>query len=257
MPSARTQKTPWSPVTTAEKSWRPSAPGTGALPLGSAQEVAKQCDLLLLAVKPMIMPEILREIAPVVTKDQIIVSIAVGLTIDSYLAVLGQDKKVVRAMPNTPAAVQAGMTAFTFCGNVTVEEQDAVLKLFSLAGGTSVLPERLMNAVSALTGSSPAYVYMFIEAMADAGCYAGIPRQQAYELAAQAVLGLAKNGAGVREASRPAQGRSLLSRRHHHSCRGAAGKVRHAQCGNRGHPFLCGCGRKITMCAAEAVSKCK
>ena len=66
------------------------------------------------------------------------------------------------------------------------------LKLFSLAGGTSVLPERLMNAVSALTGSSPAYVYMFIEAMGDAGCYAGIPRQQAYELAAQAVLGSAK-----------------------------------------------------------------
>ena len=165
---------------------------TGALPLGSAQEVAKQCDLLLLAVKPMIMPEILREIAPVLTKDQIIVSIAVGLTIDSYLAILGQDKKVVRAMPNTPAAVQAGMTAFTFGGNVTEEEQAAVLKLFSLAGGTSVLPERLMNAVSALTGSSPAYVYMFIEAMADAGCYAGIPRQQAYELAAQAVLGSAK-----------------------------------------------------------------
>ena len=95
-------------------------------------------------------------------------------------------------MPNTPAAVQAGMTAFAFGENVTAEEQEKVLKLFALAGGTSVLPERLMNAVSALTGSSPAYVYMFIEAMGDAGCYAGIPRQQAYELAAQAVLGSAK-----------------------------------------------------------------
>ena len=165
---------------------------TGAIPAATAQEAVQGCDLVLLAVKPIVMPEILREIAPVVTEDQILVSIAVGLTIGSYQEVLGQDKKIVRAMPNTPAAVQAGMTAFSFGKNVTPADQQAVLKLFSLAGGTSVLPERLMNAVSALTGSSPAYVYMFIEAMADAGCYAGIPRQQAYELAAQAVLGSAK-----------------------------------------------------------------
>ena len=83
---------------------------TGTVPAASAAEVAQNCDLLMLAVKPIVMPEILREIAPVVTKDQIIVSIAVGLTIQSYLDVLGEDKKVVRAMPNTPAAdgAQAG-----------------------------------------------------------------------------------------------------------------------------------------------------
>ena len=115
-----------------------------------------------------------------------------GLTIESYEKVLGPDKKIVRAMPNTPAAVQAGLTAFTFGPNVTEEDKNTVLELFSLAGGTAVLPERLMNAVSALTGSSPAYVYMFIEAMADGGCYAGIPRDQAYQMAAQAVLGAAK-----------------------------------------------------------------
>lgn len=165
---------------------------TGAKAAGTPAETITGCDLILLAVKPIVMPEILQEIAPMITKDQIIVSIAVGLTIQSYFDVLGPDKKVVRAMPNTPAAVQAGMTAFSFSDNVTPKEQESVLKLFSLAGGTSVLPERLMNAVSALTGSSPAYVYMFIEAMADAGCYAGIPRQQAYALAAQAVLGSAK-----------------------------------------------------------------
>ena len=95
-------------------------------------------------------------------------------------------------MPNTPAAVQAGVTAFTFGSNVSEDEKDAVLSLFSLAGGTVILPERLMNAVSALTGSGPAYVYMFIEAMADGGCYAGIPREQAYQMAAQTVLGAAK-----------------------------------------------------------------
>lgn len=165
---------------------------TGAEPVSSAAEAAKQSDLILLAVKPIMMPQVLEEIAPVVTNRQIIVSIAVGLTLDSYAQVLGRDKKIVRAMPNTPAAVQAGMTAFCFGENLTEEEQKKVLKLFSLAGGTAVLPERLMNAVSALTGSSPAYVYMFIEAMADGGCYAGIPRDQAYQLAAQAVLGAAK-----------------------------------------------------------------
>lgn len=165
---------------------------TGAKPTQSCKDAAQGCDLILLAVKPIVMPDVLKEIAPVVQPQQIVVSIAVGLTIASYEAVLGSDKKIVRAMPNTPAAVQAGMTAFSFGANVTEEEQSEVLKLFALAGGTAVLPERLMNAVSALTGSSPAYVYMFIEAMADAGCYAGIPRSQAYQLAAQAVLGSAK-----------------------------------------------------------------
>lgn len=165
---------------------------TGAVPADSAVEAVKESNLILLAVKPVVMPSVLKEIAPVLRPNQIVVSIAVGLTIASYEAVLGADKRIVRAMPNTPAAVQAGMTAFAFGANVTEEQQRAVLELFSLAGGTAVLPERLMNAVSALTGSSPAYVYMFIEAMADAGCYAGIPRAQAYRLAAQAVLGSAK-----------------------------------------------------------------
>lgn len=165
---------------------------TGAAAAASEAEAARDCELVLLAVKPIMMPEVLEKIAPVITENQIIVSIAVGLTIESYAAVLGVDKKIVRAMPNTPAAVQAGMTAFCFGENVTAEEQKLVLDLFALAGETVVLPERLMNAVSALTGSSPAYVYMFIEAMADGGCYAGIPRAEAYKLAAQAVLGAAK-----------------------------------------------------------------
>lgn len=165
---------------------------TGAVAAASAVEAVEDAELVLLAVKPIMMPCVLEEIAPVITSDQIVVSVAVGLTVASYEAVLGGDKKIVRAMPNTPAAVQAGMTAFAFGDNVTEAEQGRVLDLFALSGGTVVLPERLMNAVSALTGSSPAYVYMFIEAMADGGCYAGIPRAQAYQLAAQAVLGAAK-----------------------------------------------------------------
>ena len=129
-----------------------------------------EADLLSVALREAREETGLAEIAPVLKPEQIVVSIAVGLTIESYEAVLGGDKKIVRAMPNTPAAVQAGVTAFTFGSNVSEDEKDAVLSLFSLAGGTVILPERLMNAVSALTGSGPAYVYMFIEAMADGGC---------------------------------------------------------------------------------------
>ncbi len=165
---------------------------TGAKPAASAAEAAEDCDLVLAAVKPIVMPSVLEELKAVLRPEQIFVSIAVGLPIASYEAVLGTDKKIVRAMPNTPAAVQAGMTAFAFGSQVTQAQQQMVLELFSLAGGTAVLPERLMNAVSALTGSSPAYVYLFLEAMADGGCYAGLPREQAYQLAAQAVLGAAK-----------------------------------------------------------------
>ena len=165
---------------------------TGAAPANTNLEAIHGADLILLAVKPMAMDGVLAEIREHVKPDQIIVSIAVGLTLEYYARALGTDKKLVRAMPNTPAAVQAGMTAFTFGENVTAAEQAQVLSLFSLAGETAVLPERRMNAVSALTGSGPAYVYMFIEAMADGACYAGIPRAQAYRLAAQAVLGSAK-----------------------------------------------------------------
>lgn len=165
---------------------------TGAKPADSVKDAVLGCDLVLLAVKPIIMPQVLDEIKEVITPDQIIVSVAVGLSIASYEAVLGSDKQIVRAMPNTPAAVQEGLTAFTFGETVTPENREQALSLFSLAGRTAVLPERLMNSVSALTGSSPAFVYMFIEAMADAGVYAGIPRAQAMEMAAQAVLGSAK-----------------------------------------------------------------
>ena len=145
---------------------------TGAEAVDSPEKAVEGADLVLLAVKPIVMPSVLEQIAPVIREDQIIVSIAVGLTIESYVQALGEDRKIVRAMPNTPAAVQAGMTAFSFGAQVTEAEQKLVLDLFALAGGTAVLPERLMNAVSALTGSSPAYVYRFIEAMADGACWA-------------------------------------------------------------------------------------
>lgn len=165
---------------------------TGATPCDSIRNTVFGCDLVLLAVKPNMIPAVMEELKAVLEPHQIVVSVAVGLNVESYAAVLGCDKQIVRAMPNTPAAVKEGLTAFSFGEAVTEENREMVLELFSLAGRTAVLPEKLMNSVSALTGSSPAFVYMFIEAMADGGVQAGIPRAQAIEMASQAVLGAAK-----------------------------------------------------------------
>ena len=165
---------------------------TGAEAVSCPEEAVKGADLVLLAVKPVGMPELLNQIRDALTPEQIVVSIAVGLTLESYALALGADRKIVRAMPNTPAAVREGLTAFAFGENVPEEDRQKVLELFSLAGRTAVLPERLMNAVSALTGSGPAYAYLFLEAMADGACRAGIPRDQGYQMAAQTLLGAAK-----------------------------------------------------------------
>lgn len=165
---------------------------TGAKPMGSAKDVAWNSDILVLAVKPYIIPEVLEELAGQLRPDTLVVSVAVSLPLSLYEKALGSDTKIIRAMPNTPAAVGAGVTAFCCNQNCTAEDKAAFTAAFSTAGITEELPEKLMGAVSALTGSSPAYICMLIEAMADAGVCQGIPRAQAIRMAAQAVHGTAK-----------------------------------------------------------------
>ena len=165
---------------------------TGARPMGSAREVAAAADLLVLAVKPYIIPDVLQELAGHVRPETLVVTVAVSLPLSLYEAALGSDKKIIRAMPNTPAAVNAGVTAYCCNGNCAAEDKAAFTAAFATAGITEELPEHLMGAVSALTGSSPAYICMLIEAMADAGVCQGIPRAQAIRMAAQAVGGTAK-----------------------------------------------------------------
>jgi len=165
---------------------------TGAVPMDSPEAVAAASDVLVLAVKPYIIPSVLEELAPVLRPETIVVSVAVSLPLSLYENALGSDKKLVRAMPNTPAAVGAGVTALCFGRNCTAEDQALICDIFSTAGIAEVIPESLMGSISALTGSSPAYICMLIEAMADAGVYQGIPRAQACRMAAQAVLGTAK-----------------------------------------------------------------
>lgn len=155
-------------------------------------EVASSADLLFLAVKPNIYPVVIKEIKKAVKEDVIIVVIAAGQSIAKIETLFGRRIKVVRTMPNTPALVGEGMTGV--CPNefLVEDEINEVLSIFTSIGKTEIVGEYLMDAVTAVSGSAPAYVYMFIEAMADAAVAEGMTRAQAYKFAAQAVLGSAK-----------------------------------------------------------------
>lgn len=149
-------------------------------------------DLIVAAVKPNVFTAALSEISSVLLKHQIILSIAAGKTMADLEKVFGGDKKLVRAMPNTPALVGEGITGFCVSPNITEDDKKLVLTVLSSFGEAEEVPESLMAAVTSVSGSSPAYVYIFIEAMADAAVADGMPRKQAYHFAAKTVLGSAK-----------------------------------------------------------------
>lgn len=154
---------------------------------------AREADVLFLAVKPVFLDEVIGEIRETVREETLVVSIAAGRDL-SYLRKQFDRPglKIVRCMPNTPALVLEGCTGVCAGEEVTAQELDGVMKLLSSFGRASVVPERLMDVVVGVSGSSPAYVFLFIEAMADEAVAQGMPRKQAYEFAAQAVLGSAK-----------------------------------------------------------------
>jgi pyrroline-5-carboxylate reductase len=156
------------------------------------KEVAKAADILVLSVKPNIYDSVISEIKERVKNGVIIVTIAAGKSIGGVEKAFGQSIKVVRTMPNTPALVGEGMTCI--CANDKVSEDDMkdVIAMFNSFGKTELVDEKLMDVVTATSGSSPAYVFMLIEAMGDAAVLEGLPRDKAYKIAAQAVLGAAK-----------------------------------------------------------------
>ena len=155
-------------------------------------EVAKETRVIILAVKPQFLREVIEEIREDMLADTLVISIAAGKTMEWIEEVFGRKIKLVRCMPNTPALVGAGCTGVCANDRVEQEEIDYAFKLMESFGKAHLVPERLMDAVGAVSGSSPAFVFMFIEAMADAAVAAGMPRAQAYEFAAQAVYGSAK-----------------------------------------------------------------
>ncbi len=153
---------------------------------------AKEADILFLCVKPQFLYTVIDEIKDSVDENTVIVSIVAGQAIKTISDAFGKEIKLIRVMPNTPALVGEGMAALSLNENVTDEEKAVVLNVFNSFGKGEVVNEGLMDAVTAVSGSSPAYVFMFIEAMADAAVIGGMPRSQAYTFAAQAVLGSAK-----------------------------------------------------------------
>ena len=156
------------------------------------REVAQNCEILFLSVKPQFLDGVLCEIRDAVSEKQLVVSIAAGRSISYLQKMLGDKARIIRLMPNTPALVGEGMTAACCSGSVTGEEMEEIGSLCRTFGLFEEVPENLFDAVTGVSGSSPAYIFMVIEAMADAAVLGGMPRAQAYKFAAQSVLGSAK-----------------------------------------------------------------
>jgi pyrroline-5-carboxylate reductase len=158
----------------------------------SNAEVMKFARVLVLAVKPGQVREVLAEIRPIFTPDHLLISIAAGVTLATLEAGLPAGARVIRVMPNTPALVGASASAFALGQAARAEDGDLAQKLLGSVGVAFAVAESLLDAVTGLSGSGPAYVYVIIEALSDGGVAAGLPRDVSTRLAAQTVLGAAK-----------------------------------------------------------------
>ena len=159
-------------------------------PYCTPKEVAQKADRIFLAVKPQMMADVLAELSPILARRRpVLISMAAGLTMSRIASMAGGNYPVIRIMPNTPVAVGCGMTLY--CANelVTREVLDDFLKDMAPTGRMDALEERLFDAAGTVSGCGPAYVYMFIEAMADGAVACGVPRAKAMEYAAAAIAG--------------------------------------------------------------------
>jgi pyrroline-5-carboxylate reductase len=155
-------------------------------------DVVRQADVVILAVKPQILAQVLAQIAPAVTKRKLVISIAAGVSTPRLREGLGKDARLIRVMPNTPALVLEGVTAIAKAEGLEPDDLDVAGEIFSAVGRVVMLDESLMDAVTGLSGSGPAYVALVIESLADGGVKMGLDRITAMTLATQTVLGAAK-----------------------------------------------------------------
>lgn len=158
-------------------------------------EAAANCDYVILAVKPQIMPSLFESLRPILaarTDRFVLVSVAAGMELATIQALAGAKYPVLRVMPNTPVSIGAGMSLYCASPELTRQELETFLDAASEAGRFDEISEQLMNVGSALTGCGPAYVSIFLEAMADGAVACGLPRRQALEYAAQAIAGTAQ-----------------------------------------------------------------
>lgn len=159
-----------------------------------AAKVAESAESIVLAVKPFQIESVIRHVQtlhPAVWRDRLVISIAAGVSLAQLTQWIGGNR-IARVMPNTPALVGAGASAYCSAAGVTTADEEQLASILNSFGTSVAVPESLMDAVTGLSGSGPAYVFMFIEALADGGVLAGLPRGIAMKLAAQTVLGAAK-----------------------------------------------------------------
>ncbi len=164
----------------------------GVVTAATAAEVISGANVVVLATKPQVMGVVLADVAKSLDPRTLVVSIAAGVSIATMEAALGANARVVRTMPNTPALVGSAATGIARGSHATDGDLEIVTTLFDAVGASVVVGEALLDAVTGLSGSGPAYVYLFIEALADGGVRSGLPRDAAMRLAAQTVLGSAQ-----------------------------------------------------------------
>ena len=155
-------------------------------------ELVRESDVVVLAVKPQIMTPVLKEIASSLSRRQLVISVAAGVATATIRAAVGKDIRLIRVMPNTPALVLEGATAIAKAQGLEAGDLEIAQEIFCAVGKAVVLDEELMDAVTGLSGSGPAYVAVVIESLADGGVKMGLDRQTAMTLATQTVLGAAK-----------------------------------------------------------------
>ena len=159
----------------------------------SNTELSQKADIIFLSVKPDVYDSVIEEIKGHLSPNALIVILAAGLSLNMVKEKFGTDSiKLIKTMPNTPSVVNSGMTAICACENVTPDEIEKIQSIFNIIGKTEILPEKLFDAFTGISGSSPAYALMFIEAMADAGVKHGLSRAQAIKISAQSLYGAAK-----------------------------------------------------------------
>jgi pyrroline-5-carboxylate reductase len=164
----------------------------GVAVLASNLDAVRQADIVVLSVKPLVMDALLDEVAPAVDPRKLVVSIAAGVPIAAIARKLGAGARIIRTMPNTPALVGAGATALSRGPHATEADVGQAVALFEAVGTAVVVEEHLLDAVTGLSGSGPAFVFLAIEALADGGVKVGLPRHVAMALAAQTVVGAGK-----------------------------------------------------------------
>lgn len=156
------------------------------------RQVASQAEVIILAVKPQELKGVLQEIAPVLDPATLLITIAAGASLGSIASILDKSARLIRVMPNIAALALESATALSAGGEATEEDLQVAQDIFNALGKTIIIPEALMDAVTGMSGSGPAYVCHFIEALADGGVRMGLPRKEALEMAIQTVLGTAR-----------------------------------------------------------------